>query len=191
MVEGNKRTSLRQDVQIELKKRGQVCRCIRCREVKTHLVAMDDLTLNDFTYHPSSAEEHFLNFTTSEDRIAGYLRLSLPSQDAPDLHLPDLEKAALIREVHVYGQSLPLGVDKEGAAQHIGLGTLLLRRSEEIARAKGFSQLAVIAAIGTRQYYASRGFRAGDLYMIKDSVTITSPLPLSIYCGEGFGARCY
>ena len=37
VVEGNKRTSLRQDVQLELKKRGQVCRCIRCREVKTHL----------------------------------------------------------------------------------------------------------------------------------------------------------
>jgi len=168
VVEGNKRTSLRQDVQLELKKRGQVCRCIRCREVKTHLVAMDDLTLNDFTYHPSSAEEHFLNFTTTEDRIAGYLRLSLPSPEAPDLHLADLEKAALIREVHVYGQSLPVGVDKEGAAQHIGLGTLLLRRSEEIAREKGFKQLAVIAAIGTRQYYASRGFRAGELYMIKD-----------------------
>ena len=136
--------------------------------MKTHLVAIDDLTLNDFIYHPSSAEEHFLNFTTSEDRIAGYLRLSLPSPEAPDLHLPDLEKAALIREVHVYGQSLPLGVDKEGAAQHIGLGTLLLRRSEEIAREKGFKQLAVIAAIGTRQYYASRGFRAGELYMIKE-----------------------
>ena len=38
VVEGNKRTSLRQDVHAELKKRGQVCRCIRCREVKTHLV---------------------------------------------------------------------------------------------------------------------------------------------------------
>ena len=88
--------------------------------------------------------------------------------------------------MHVYGQSLPLGVDKEGAAQHIGLGTLLLRRSEEIARAKGFSQLAVIAAIGTRQYYASRGFRAGELYMIKDLVILASPQPLSIFDGEGF-----
>ncbi len=168
VVEGNKRTSLRQDVQQELAKRGQVCRCIRCREVKKHQVAFDDLTLNDFVYHPSSAEEHFLNFTTSEDRIAGYLRLSLPGSSAPNLDLPDLNNAALIREVHVYGQSLPVGVDKAGAAQHIGLGTRLLQRAAEIAQQKGFSRLAVIAAIGTRKYYASRGFRAGALYMVKD-----------------------
>ncbi len=168
VVEGNKRTSLRQDVQLELAKRGKVCRCIRCREVKKHAVEFADLTLNDHVYTPSAAEEHFLNFTTSEDRIAGYLRLSLPSASAPDLKLADLENAALIREVHVYGQSLPVGVDKAGAAQHIGLGTRLLQRAEEIAREKGFAQLAVIAAIGTRNYYASRGFRAGELYMVKD-----------------------
>ena len=168
VVEGNKRTSLRQDVQLELTRRGTTCRCIRCREVKKHAVAFEDLQLNDQVYTPSAAEEHFLNFTTSEDRIAGYLRLSLPTAAAPDLKLPDLENAALIREVHVYGQSLPVGVDKAGAAQHIGLGTRLLQRSEEIAREKGFAKLAVIAAIGTRNYYASRGFRAGELYMIKD-----------------------
>jgi elongator complex protein 3 len=168
VVEGNKRTSLRQDVQLELARRGTACRCIRCREVKKHAVAFEDLKLNDQVYTPSAAEEHFLNFTTSEDRIAGYLRLSLPSTAAPDLNLADLENAALIREVHVYGQSLPVGVDKAGAAQHIGLGTRLLQRSEEIAREKGFAKLAVIAAIGTRKYYASRGFRAGELYMIKD-----------------------
>jgi elongator complex protein 3 len=168
VVEGNKRTSLRQDVQLELKKRGQVCRCIRCREVKTHDVDFATLILEDMIYHPSWAEEHFLTYTTPEERIAGYLRLSLPAPDAPQMNVPDLEGAALIREVHVYGQSLPLGTDKEGAAQHIGLGTGLLRKSEEIAREHGYKQMAVIAAIGTRLYYASRGFRLGGLYMIKD-----------------------
>lgn len=168
VVEGNKRTSLRQDVQNELKRRGQSCQCIRCREVKTHAVEYANLTLNDLVYSPSSAEEHFLNFTTPEDRIAGYLRLSLPAPAAPSMNLVDLEGAALIREVHVYGQSLPVGSEKEGAAQHIGLGTGLLQRAAEIARDKGYAKLAVIAAIGTRQYYASRGFKAGELYMVMD-----------------------
>ncbi len=168
VVEGNKRTSLRQDVQNELKRRGQSCQCIRCREVKTHAVDIETLILNDLTYTPSSAEEHFLNYTTPEDRIAGYLRLSMPDPAAPSMNLSDLENAALIREVHVYGQSLPLGSEKEGAAQHIGLGTSLLQRAVEIAREKGFAKLAVIAAIGTRQYYANRGFKAGELYMVKD-----------------------
>ena len=168
VVEGNKRTSLRQDVQNELKQRGQACQCIRCREVKTHSVELESLRLNDLVYHPAYAEEHFINFTTPADRIAGYLRLSLPGSNAPKLDIADLENAALIREVHVYGQSLPVGVEKEGAAQHIGLGTQLLQRAAETAREKGFKRLAVIAAIGTRRYYASRGFRAGKLYMIQD-----------------------
>ena len=129
---------------------------------------MDDLTLNDLALPPLSGRgtlPHLHHPRRPHRRVPAPLPALAGS---PDLHLPDLEKAALIREVHVYGQSLPVGADKEGAAQHIGLGTLLLRRSEEIAREKGFKQLAVIAAIGTRLYYASRGFRAGELYMIKD-----------------------
>jgi len=34
--------------------------------------------------------------------------------------MTDLTGAALIREVHIYGQSLPVGGEQEGAAQHIG-----------------------------------------------------------------------
>jgi elongator complex protein 3 len=109
-----------------MKKRGQSCRCIRCREVKTRQVEVQELTLRDFSYHPALAEEHFISFNTSEDKLAGYLRLSLPDENAPKLDMPDLEDAALIREVHVYGQSLSLGAEKSGAAQHIGLGTRLL-----------------------------------------------------------------
>lgn len=168
VVEGNKRTSLRQDVSAELKKRGQVCRCIRCREVKTKLVDISTLTLKDLVYTPSQAEEHFISFNTPDDKLAGYLRLSLPTQDSPQLGWSDLQNAALIREVHVYGQSLAVGAEKTGAAQHIGLGTALLLEAEKIARSKGFSKMAVIAAIGTRLYYEGRGFKRGDIYMIKD-----------------------
>jgi elongator complex protein 3 len=70
--------------------------------------------------------------------------------------------------VHVYGQSVEVGDSEEGAAQHIGLGTELLARAEEIARASGFSRLAVIAAVGTREYYSGRGFELGNRYMLKE-----------------------
>jgi elongator complex protein 3 len=131
-------------------------------------VDADTLIYNDLVYHPAHAEEHFLSFNTPEDQIAGYLRLSLPSSEATDLHIPDLENAALIREVHVYGQSLAVGAGQTGAAQHIGLGTTLLKRAEEIARSKGYTRLAVIAAIGTRRYYENRGFERGELYMFRN-----------------------
>jgi len=186
VVEGNRRTSLRQDVLAELDRRGQACRCIRCREVRGRVVDPGELRLDDLVYRAACAEEHFLSYVTPNDRIAGYLRLSLPqppSGPCDDLEstpgsklkpsqgwieFPDLAGAALIREVHVYGQSLPVGAEQPGAAQHSGLGTSLLQRAAELARQGGYARLAVIAAVGTRRYYEARGFRRGELYMIKD-----------------------
>jgi elongator complex protein 3 len=167
VVAGNMRTSLRMDVHRELKRRGKFCQCVRCREVRGRLVEEETLTLNDLVYQTGEAEEHFLSYDTPEDRLAGFLRLSLPGPASPYTGLEDLNGAALIREVHVYGQSLEVGDSKEGAAQHIGLGTNLLQEAEIIAKQKGFDKLAVISAVGTREYYAGRGFEMGDLYMVK------------------------
>ncbi|HVN55249.1 MAG TPA: tRNA uridine(34) 5-carboxymethylaminomethyl modification radical SAM/GNAT enzyme Elp3 [Anaerolineaceae bacterium] len=184
VVAGNKRTSLRQDVQEELARRGQKCGCIRCHEVRGQAVQLATLRLDDYVYHPADAEEHFLHFRTPEGQIAGYLRLSLRSQSInreidvksagfvlhPETALVDLADAALIREIHVYGQSLPVGEEQPGAAQHVGLGTALIRAAEEIAHQRGFSRLAVIAAVGTRSYYLARGFERGELYLVKSLV---------------------
>jgi elongator complex protein 3 (tRNA carboxymethyluridine synthase) len=171
VVAGNRRTSLRMDAQRELKRRGEYCCCIRCREVRGKKINPDTLQLADLIYRAEAAEEHFISFVTPDNRLAGFLRLSLPADGAPEVGLADLAGAALIREVHVYGQSLPLGEEKEGAAQHIGLGTDLLSHAEEIAREQGFHRLAVISAVGTRRYYQSRGFERGKLYMVKELET--------------------
>lgn len=167
VVAGNKRTSLRQDAQAELQRRGLVCGCIRCHEVRGQKIDPQTVVLKDLTYPAERAEEHFLHFLTPQGKIAGYLRLSLPQPGAPELGLRDLEGAALIREVHIYGQSLPVGAGQRGAAQHTGLGTRLIVEAERIARAAGFRRLAVIAAIGTRKYYQRRGFECGELYLAK------------------------
>ena len=170
VVEGNTRTSLRQDVQEEMKKRGTRCQCIRCREVKGKAVELSSLQLNDFVYQAGRAEEHFVSFNTADDGLAGFIRLSLPSKESPETGMADLNGAALIREVHVYGQSLAVGAEKTGAAQHVGLGTRLLEEAEAIARANGFEKLAVIAAVGTRQYYLDRGFERGEYYLVRKIV---------------------
>jgi elongator complex protein 3 len=174
VVEGNKRTSLRMDVHAIMKARGQKCHCIRCREVKGSDVEVDTLLLKDLVYNAGSAEEHFLSFVTQQDRLAGFLRLSLPGSGSPATGLADLDGAALVREVHVYGQSLDLGAEQSGAAQHSGLGTRLLARAEELAGAAGYARMAVIAAVGTRGYYAGRGYQMGDTYMVKALSTAVS-----------------
>jgi elongator complex protein 3 len=167
VVAGNKNSSLRQDIQREMSKRGTKCNCIRCREVRNKQVLAQEVTLNDFAYNPADAEEHFLSYDTQDDHLAGFLRLSLP-QDTRKTGIADLDNAAIIREVHVYGQSLEVGEDREGIAQHSGLGTNLLLEAEKIAGKAGYKRLAVIAAVGTRAYYAGRGFDMGQYYMIKD-----------------------
>ena len=166
VIEGNRNTSLRQDVALEMAKRGKKCQCVRCREIRSQTLAGADLIYKDFVYHAAGAEEHFLSFDTPDDKLAGFLRLSLPQQDDA-LGIEDLKGAAIIREVHVYGQSLEVGTEQEGMAQHAGIGKALIAHAEDMARSRGYQKIAVIAAVGTRAYYAARGFELGPLYMIK------------------------
>lgn len=167
VVEGNRRTSLRQDIHIEMKKRGTHCECVRCREVRGKAIHPESLKLDDMIYQTDSAEEHFVSFVTLDDKLAGFIRLSLPTENSPATEMSDLDNAALIREVHVYGQSLAVGADRAGAAQHIGLGTRLLVEAEAIAASHGFKRMAVISAVGTRGYYLDRGFTRGEYYLVK------------------------
>jgi elongator complex protein 3 len=171
VVAGNRRTSLRQDVQNELKRRGQACQCVRCREVRDRKVDASTLSLDDLEYAAGGAQEHFISFVTPDDRLAGFLRLSLPGPHSPDPGMPDLARAAIIREVHIYGQSVPVGAEEQGAAQHIGLGTRLIQVARQIAQAQGYPRLAVISAIGTRRYYQRLGFRHGEFYMVDETDT--------------------
>ncbi|RPJ21955.1 MAG: tRNA uridine(34) 5-carboxymethylaminomethyl modification radical SAM/GNAT enzyme Elp3 [Chloroflexi bacterium] len=168
VVEGNRRTSLRQDIQHEMERRGTRCECVRCREVRGKSVQPELLKLDDMIYQAGAAEEHFISYITPDDKLAGFIRLSLPGKNSPQTGMSDLDGAALIREVHVYGQSLAVGAEKEGAAQHAGLGTRLLEKAESVAKASGFERMAVISAVGTRGYYLERGFERGELYLTKN-----------------------
>lgn len=168
VVEGNKRTSLRQDIQLEMKNRGTRCQCVRCREVRNEKIDTSELQRDDLVFNCDGFEEHFISYNTEADKLAGFLRLSLPGKDSPGTGLEDLNGAAIIREVHVYGQSLEVGDKQSGSAQHAGLGTSLLVEAESIAREKGFHKLAVISAVGTRQYYLDRGFQRGELYLVRE-----------------------
>lgn len=167
VVEGNKRTSLRMDVHRELERRATQCRCIRCREVRGQTTDPEQLELHELRYAAGGAEEHFLSHVTPDDQLAGFLRLSLPGSNSPEIGLDELAGAAIVREVHVYGQSLELGAEQDGAAQHSGLGTRLMDAAEARARRAGYARLAVISALGTRGYYRKLGYRLDQSYMVK------------------------
>ncbi len=78
----------------------------------------------------------------SRSLIAGFLRLSLPkfSGAGSRAFLDEIRDSAMIREVHVYGPALTIGQGKDGAPQHVGLGTRLLDEATRISRAAALGE---------------------------------------------------
>ena len=161
IVVGNKYTNFRQMVERELQSQGIRSSEIRSREIRSNKVSAENLTLKELHYETSTGEEIFMQYVTEQNEIAGFLRLSLPTESAIT---PELENAAMIREVHVYGVAVGIGESKSGRAQHLGLGTQMLEQAVEIVSERGYEKLAVISAVGTREYYRKRGFVDGELY---------------------------
>ena len=174
---GNKKVNLRQLVEARAKGDKLPGRStplpsiqeIRYREISTQDVELGELTLDVVPYETTSTHERFLQWVTPENKIAGFLRLSLPKPEAfetyPDA-LPVSPEEAMIREVHVYGRASSL--HKSGtSAQHRGLGKKLIERASELAREAGYTKLNVISAIGTRAYYRNLGFIDNGLYQQK------------------------
>ena len=173
---GNKHTNLRQMVEQELTSEDVASRVqeIRFREINQQQVRAAELTLQDFVYTTAVSDEHFLQWVTTDNKIAGFCRLSLPHWDkltasACDVTANELlvqPGQAMIRELHVYGQALSLG--SEGmSAQHQGLGQKLLAKASSIAAEAGYTSLNVISSIGTRAYYRAQGFTDAGLYQQK------------------------
>ncbi|MCG3141402.1 MAG: hypothetical protein HDKAJFGB_02683 [Anaerolineae bacterium] len=159
---------LRVVVQQEMKKRGWQCQCIRCREVKNEKIEIEKLEIQNYKYETDATAEYFLQYVTPSGKLAGFLRLSLPHDNVPrEEILEELRGCAVVRELHIYGPALELGANDAGRAQHSGLGRNLAAHAMQIARAAGFKRLAVISAIGTREYYRKLGFELGELYMAR------------------------
>jgi len=165
IVAGDLTTNFRQVVDEALRQRGERSPDIRAREIRRTRVTPDQLHLDEQRYASSIGDEVFLQFITPDRRIAGFLRLSLP-RETPII--PELDGAAMIREVHVYGQALAIGEDAPGKPQHMGLGRAMIERAAAIAAAEGYRRMAVISSVGTRAYYRMRGFYDGALYQFRD-----------------------
>ena len=159
-------TNLRETLQRQLRARGLRCRCIRCRQVREDAAGTFQLVRRQ--YAASGGVEVFLSFEDpSTDRLASLLRLRLPEAEAPTA-FPALQGAALIRELHSYGQHVPLQARATDAVQHQGLGRRLVAEAERIAREEfGRTRIVVIAGVGAREYYRHLGYTLEETYMIK------------------------
>jgi elongator complex protein 3 len=165
IVAGNKATNFRQIANKEIKRLGLKVEDIRSREIRDEQIGWDDIEEEIIMYSTSVSTEFFISYKTKDtDKICGFLRLSLPKKKS---FIKELENSSIIREVHVYGTLVNIGLDSSGEAQHLGLGKKLIERAEEISKENDLNTISVISAIGTRKYYEKRGFKEGELYMKK------------------------
>lgn len=164
IVAGNKKSNFRQIVDDFLKIKNIKVSEIRSREIRNENVLYSELELKSTVYKTTNSTEYFLEYVNKEDKIVGFLRLSLPKKEN---NIKELRDSAIIREVHVYGESLNLGETDMGKPQHLGIGSNLIKKAESITLENGFKKISVISSIGTREYYSKRGYKLGNLYQKK------------------------
>jgi len=188
------KSNLRQLARQRAEEQGIEIRDIRAREVGMNEADPDPdrIELDVHTYEAGGGIERFISFEDPvADLLVGFCRLRFPSYshaaadvDDPRTEAPaddepregadgrpdpvrrELEDAALVRELHVYGSEAGLG--GEGDWQHRGYGRRLLREAEDIAADAGFGKLSVISGIGVRQYYREKlGYHQDGPYVSK------------------------
>ena len=163
IMAGNVITNLRQIMKDE----GAECQCIRCREARECQFKVKSLKLKVVKYRASGGIEYFISYESKDGKtLYGFCRLRLPQDTkCPIGHLVSLQNAALIRELHVYGELVPVGKNKK--VQHAGLGKKLMAEAEKIAKQNNYKKIAIISGVGVRGYYRKLGYKLWNSYMMK------------------------
>lgn len=172
ILAGSKLSNIRQKIHEIMDKKNLMCRCIRCREIQDEKVDFKDLDMKVDEYDASRGKEFFITYNKQEgDKLCSLLRLRFSSYslEGRKHFIRELEGAALIREVHTYGEQVKIANDLK-STQHIGLGRAMIKKAEEISIKNGFPRIAVISGIGVREYYRKLGYELRGSYMVKNLV---------------------
>lgn len=176
IVDGVKKSNLREIANQMLADEGERCRCIRCREVGHRWLKQgiipdpSRIELVRINYEASRGQDIFLSYEDrEEDVLIGYCRLRIPSRAV----WKEFEGSAILRELKVSGAEVPIGAkpvkDKPVKEwQHRGWGHALVREAEEIARTEfRKKRLLVLSGVGAKAYFRKLGFRQMRYWMGK------------------------
>jgi len=155
-----------------MKQQAIECKCIRCREYGHR--AQDGWEIGEpllvrLDYEASGGREVFLSFEDENETLFGLLRMRIQSKPVVRLGQEVEGNLALIRELHIYGPEVPLSEQKQEAAQHKGLGKMLLREAERIAASEfQVKFMVVLSGVGAKEYYRSEfDYGSQGDYMVK------------------------
>jgi elongator complex protein 3 len=157
LIAGVINIDLRKGIEEKLRKEKAKIKEIRYREIgfaiRYNKEINKNLKLKITKYKASKGKEYFLEIINKDDILFGLLRLRI------------MKNKAIIRELHVYGQSLRLGV-KGKFGQHTGLGKTLIKKAEEISLKNNCKKISIISGVGVREYYKKLGYKLEESYMV-------------------------
>lgn len=183
IVAGNKITNLRQLLVEKMKQNHVKCKCMRCREAKENVADIKKAKLFIQQYQASGGLEYFISYESPKrDKLYSFMRLRINNHiheaDGLAVGLPEIKNAAIIRELHTYGQLLPVNQHlcsggftpppSKSAAQHTGFGKRLMQIAEDLTKKHNLKKIAVISGIGVRPYYRKLGYKLQETYMVKN-----------------------
>lgn len=156
LVDGLIRLDLRKEIEENIRKTNKKIKEIRMREIGFNKDVDLKIKLKVIKYGSSGGREFFLEIVNDDNIIFGLLRLRIS------------KGKSIIRELHVYGQSVKLKEKHEEASQHKGIGKFLMKEAEKIAKENKIKKLKVISGVGVREYYRKMGYILEGNYMVKN-----------------------
>jgi elongator complex protein 3 len=159
IADGVRRGDLRVLAKERLRSRGQDCHCVRCREVGFRGASprTESLDLLRMDYESSGGVEVFLSVEDPGlDILVAYARVRVQ------------DHVATIRELKVFGRTVPIHATPGERWQHRGFGRRLVAKTERIALEEfDTRRMRVTAGVGVRGYYRSLGYDIEPPYMTR------------------------
>ena len=149
---------------------------IRNRECGRHTdykIEDAEYVTREYSFQNGANTDYFISLESRDRKVIfGFLRLRIPNKGIHKPVFECLKDAAMIRELHVYGEVVPVGFAKENVSQHKGVGKKLLEMAEEISYTNGRKKIAVISGIGVKKYYEKHNYKQMSVYdgdfLVKD-----------------------
>jgi ELP3 family radical SAM enzyme/protein acetyltransferase len=117
--------------------------------------------------YPKKYKRYWSGDLNTYTGLIGFCRLRI-DKDAGAGFIKEIQNSGIIREVHIYGQTLGVGENGE-ASQHKGYGKMLVKTAEDIAKRHKYDKISVISGVGTREYYKNKcGYHLEGTYMVKN-----------------------
>ena len=166
---GNTVSNMRQILDKEIESSGVVSYDIRSREIGRHPKYYKKEAKYNIHYNrANNGDDYFIAYESLDTKVLfGFIRLRI--NDKKNMCIFDvLKHKALIRELHVYGDTNAVGIYSNYGSQHTGIGRNLLKLAEKKSMMLGYYGIVVISGEGVKGYYEKFGYKEVDTFMVKD-----------------------